>query len=1126
VRYYATVAASTSAVAALLTFQYAVQLVPALGPWTAVAVALLACLYGGYGYTRYRRTMPLGARQALARPPYHVGAALSLAALLWPGTAPLQGAVVAGLLAVLYAYGVRRVRGPIPAVISVALLPLALANIQQAVLLPDPLLTWTLFALGVLALAEVAARQGMLTESARASGDTPLHRPAPVIPTGSGGGSPAPVVVTASAIGEPLAGDDVPAGSRRSQWAAIRRVGTPLSRALGEPIPTQARPGDQSAAEREVGISVSWRSPFALPLFALGYAVGLAVFGVCLAHYAAAFAGTGLPAYDGEVVAATGLLVIGLLFQGLSRRLPAFLHLATGLVALPYLSLGTLWGAQLGWRDPYAGQAWALMALALVYLGAAALLDAARRRGGSVLYPAAYLFALLAPALVHTDRVTLSWLFGLALAACAWSAWLVATRRHRAFESWLAALAPPEFRPGARAAFGYLCAWLFPLWLLVASSARFPDLGGGAFGLALSFLAVAYLAVALLPRRIAPAQARPWLSAGLLLSLLGPWLALAAPATHAMGVWVVMALGVAYLGAGYLLDKGGRPGGAVAYPLGYLLPFMATLATLADGMALVWTFGLTLVTYAWSAWLVATGRHHTYPRARSLPSQRDGEEALFGYLVALLFPLWLLALFVVRFPDAGAGPYGLALTLLAAAYLPGARRLARVAPAQATPWLAGGVALSVVGPLVALADPWPRLAATLLALAVYCSAATLSRRPAWAYGAALALPVLAYALGDRLRLPSDAYGLALLPAALLLLAAGDRARLRGLARAWSRPFDMVGHVLLALLLLAALPAVLLATAGQARATVTVTALAYAAALAAHASWRRRGPSAWYGVGYGLAAVQGLLLLAHAPVADMPIYWALLGLVVALLCALFLPLRRPPWALPLGATRAALALLTPLAAASLGSVAPEGVAARTFTITIAVVGLQLVAEGAARRRRLRPLIYAGIACEGVAYVVQLVQHGIAQPQFYTIPAGLYLLGVAYAEWRIAPRRDVKGVLELAGLLIMLGTSLLQALGLMADGLPASFYDLVVMGEGIVALLLGGALHWRKTLYLGAAALCIDGGLIAYEPLRAINTWYIVAIVGLALIGGVVAIEKRRQQIVALVDGWRRLQEAWD
>jgi len=935
-RYYRTVAASLSAVAALLTLQVTVQVASALGQWFAIAVAVLACLYGGYGYARYRRDGLLAAREALRRPPYHIAAALSVVALVWPRTASSTHAIGAALLAALYAYGTRRVRGLVPATVAVALLPVILADVVDAVRLPDPLLVWTLFALGALALAEYAVRQGL--SSSMSTGVDLLGAPA----------------AHRQGVDDEHVADGMFQGRRNAGaprgFDAGQRVAAPLSRSQGERArPLDPQLGSEGLVSHGVGVRAPWRSPFTLPLLALGTATGLATLATCLARYAVAFVTTGLPARDDTVIAATALLTLGLLLPTLRRRVPALPHLAVLLAALPYLSLAVRIGDHLGWRDAYAGQAWALMTLALGYLGMASLLDSTKRKGAQFLYPAAYLCAPLAPALVLADRVTLSWLFGLALAACAWSAWLVATGRHRAFEVWLAALMPPEFRPGARALFGYLCAWLFPLWLLIAASTRVPALNAGAFGLALTFLDVAYLGAALL--------------------------------------------------------------------------------------------------------------------------------------------------------------------------------LARSDPDQARPWLSGGVMLAVVGPLLTLGDPIPRLAATALALVIYAAAAVLSRRPAWAYGVALALPALDYAVCDRLRVPYADYGLALLPVVLLLLGAGDELRARGLGRAWVRPFDHVAHGLLALLLPVAVPAVFLA-GKDSRGTLALTALAYTLVLGVHASWRRRHISAWLATSAGLVGVQSLLLSWHVPAEGEPIRWAIAGLAVTLACALLRPPRREPWALPLRAARAAIALLTPLTAITLGAVLSATVAAHTFTVTIAIVGLQLATEGLANRRYRHPLIYGGIACEGVAYLVQLAQHGITQPQFYAVPVGLYLLGVAYVEWRTTTRHDVKDLLELAGLLIPLGASLLQALGLMTDGQPAALYDLVVMGEGIALLMLGVSLRWRKTLYAGATALVIDSGLIAYEPLRAVNTWYVVAIIGLAIIGVVVIIEKRRQRIVALADGWRRLQETWD
>ena len=110
--------------------------------------------------------------------------------------------------------------------------------------------------------------------------------------------------------------------------------------------------------------------------------------------------------------------------------------------------------------------------------------------------------------------------------------------------------------------------------------------------------------------------------------------------------------------------------------------------------------------------------------------------------------------------------------------------------------------------------------------------------------------------------------------------------------------------------------------------------------------------------------------------------------------------------------------------------------------------------------------------------------------------------------------------------MLGTSLLQALGILADRTPSSVYDLIIIGEGDLLLALGASLRWKRTLTAAAVALGIDAILIAIKPLRALNTWYVVAIVGLALIGTVIVIEKKRQGIVTLVGRWRRVQETWE
>ncbi len=400
-RHYLTVAAALSAVAALVTL----QLLPVLGPWTGVTVAGLACVYMaiGYRHSRHNAAAPVagaGLRGLLGHWPYQNALTLSLVALLWPVAEPSGRAVAAGVLAVLYTLGAGRAhgaRGPIWAAVAVALLPLVLFHLSQALPLPDPLPAWTMLALGTVAVGEALARRDP-SRRARSAGSWP--RP----------------------------------------WQG----------------------GTRDA-----------RSPFARPLLALGYGTAAAVLCEGLARYAASWATSGLPilvAEDhGAVVAALSALTLGAVGAALLRGSPRLLYLAVGFAVAPYLSLAVALGQGLRWSDAHATQSWALMALALVYLAAAAWLDdrsgpGQRGRAGraiagaGLLYSMGYALSALATLLVAGDVVTLPWLFGLLLANWAWSAYWVATGRHRLFLRAIAALFPDRDGPPAESRSSATCA--------------------------------------------------------------------------------------------------------------------------------------------------------------------------------------------------------------------------------------------------------------------------------------------------------------------------------------------------------------------------------------------------------------------------------------------------------------------------------------------------------------------------------------------------------------------------------------------------------------------------------------------------------------------------------------------
>jgi len=894
-RHYLTVAASLSAVAALVTL----QLLPVLGPWISVAIAGLACVYMTIGYRRSRRMAAAsgaGLRDLLGHWPYQIAVALSAVALLWPIAEPHGRTVAAGVLALLYALGAGRApgaRGPVWAAVAVALLPLILFHLSQALPLPDPLPAWAALALGAAGAGEALARRD-----------------------GSG------------------------QAQARQPWSW--------------PLPWK---GGTDA-----------RSPFARPLLALGYGTAAAVLCDGLTRCLTSWTTSGLPiplAGDGgSVVAALSALTAGAVGAALLRRDARPLYPTAAFAVAPYLSLAVALGQRLGWGDAHAMQSWALMSLALLYLAAAAWLD-----GGS---------------------------------------------------------------------------------------------GHGQTGRAVA-------------------------------------------------------------------------GARVLYPMGYALSALATLLVAGDVATLPWLFGLLLASWAWSAYWVATGRHRLFLRTiAALFPGRGGppaEVALFGYLCAWLFPVWLLSRYTLWLPDDDYhSGFGLALTMLAALYLAGSRYLAQRAPMQAWPWLSAGAVLIALGPLLAVSAPTPRLLSTVLALAACAAMARLTRRPEWVIEVALALPLLAYVILHAMRLANVYEPLGFLPSLMLCLAAGDRLRGAGLRPTWSWPFHVVGYSGLYVIAI-----VLILTADIDNSFLmdnsflglgVVTALAFAACATIHAWNGRRGRlrttrhSAWLSVAYGFIALEGLLKLGGVPGAVTLVCWAAVGLAITVA----LPLLPTLWLRPLGWPATALACLCPLWAACLTEQPPAGFGPQVFVITLAIAGLQVVTMG--YQRRARRLVYGGIAVVLGAYLGQLGLAAVTQPQLFVLPVGVYLLGVAWAERRIAPRRAAGKLLEVTGLLLLLGTSLLQALGYAANGVPASGYDLVALAEGLVLLWVGDTLRWKDTLTAGALALGADALLIVAQPLRAIDTWYAMAIAGLAIIGFVIAVEKKRQGLATLFGQWRRVRETWD
>nr|MDQ2996303.1 hypothetical protein [Chloroflexota bacterium] len=223
--------------------------------------------------------------------------------------------------------------------------------------------------------------------------------------------------------------------------------------------------------------------------------------------------------------------------------------------------------------------------------------------------------------------------------------------------------------------------------------------------------------------------------------------------------------------------------------------------------------------------------------------------------------------------------------------------------------------------------------------------------------------------------------------------------------------------------------------------------------------------------------------------------------------------RPLWLGPLLAGTAlvgALLLLAPLS-----NLLPP------LTFALATYGLLLATLGVRRRELLYGYV-AGAALVG-AGLCQLYDWGFYQPQWYVIPAGLYLLLLAEGLRRFQGRRQLSQVLEAGATALLLGVTFGQSLR--AEGLESQLYALLLCGEAL-ALLGYGVLRQLRVPFFGGAAFFVAGVLwLSVDPLMAANKWVLLGILGLLLVGTYVLLERRQEQLARAGRAWVDRVSGW-
>jgi hypothetical protein len=329
----------------------------------------------------------------------------------------------------------------------------------------------------------------------------------------------------------------------------------------------------------------------------------------------------------------------------------------------------------------------------------------------------------------------------------------------------------------------------------------------------------------------------------------------------------------------------------------------------------------------------------------------------------------------------------------------------------------------------------------------------------------------------------------------------------------------------------------LAIAGGADDTLLIAALALAALAALFATLRRSEPLAWGALALlalGLAAGHRLLHLAP----DWGLAWGVAeALAVGLIGWLVEVAGRkakgesapagiaPPSNAPsataaatLGGRLSAVAAwqrpLTfgPLGAAAvlvalLAEAATSGGALPPLTFALATLGL-LLATLALRERRASYGYAAGGALVAAA-LCQLADWGFTQPQWYVVPAGLYLLAIGHGLRR-AGRTAQARLVETGALATMLGTTFGQSLR--GDDGTWALYAAVLCLESL-AFVAYGTLAKLRVPFVGGIAFFVAGVLwLSLDPLQSANRWVLLGALGLLMVAAYVLLERRQEQLV--------------
>jgi hypothetical protein len=174
--------------------------------------------------------------------------------------------------------------------------------------------------------------------------------------------------------------------------------------------------------------------------------------------------------------------------------------------------------------------------------------------------------------------------------------------------------------------------------------------------------------------------------------------------------------------------------------------------------------------------------------------------------------------------------------------------------------------------------------------------------------------------------------------------------------------------------------------------------------------------------------------------------------------------------------------------------------------LSLLGLLYVAAAAVYQRMRLGYLAVGMLLTGwflYAFYVN-VWDKLRLLQWYAVPAGLYLLTIAFLEWR-SGHRNLARRLDYIAMLLLLGSLFWQTL---VFGL---LFALLLVGEGLASLWLGSARRMRRFFYAGMMGVVLAALGQLLNALQEVNQWIIFGGIGLLLVILAIVAERKLEAI---------------